>query len=332
MLRVCLLVCLFMAPAASAWASFPEATTLPDTTAPGAPALRARLLAAPEAEVSSLAAASGPAAPRRASGRSVPLALLASGALPGAGQAYNRQWIKTAAFLGAEAAVILVYAGRRSAGRDDVDAYQAYAHAHWSPLRYAAWLQDYSDWLPDRPRAVIEAPQGIDFTRPEAWSADEHQRVRTFFSQMRAAEDRLYHPETGAVFSHKLPYHGEQQYYELIGKYFQFAPGWEDYPAWRDAEGQYIAAAIDPERTGADGGKPNVQGRFRAYARDHAAANDLLRQASRLSALIVVNHIASAIDAAVFAKLHNDRVQTRASLERQPGGGLAPGFALSAQF
>ncbi len=82
--------------------------------------------------------------------------------------------------------------------------------------------------------------------------------------------------------------------------------------------------AIDPERTGPGYTKPNIQGRFLEYARDHAHANDLLRNASRISALIVVNHLVAAIDAAVFAKLHNDRLSTQISLSHDPVSGTRP--------
>ncbi len=33
----------------------------------------------------------------------------------------------------------------------------------------------------------------------------------------------------GSGFTHKLPPHGDQQYFELIGKYYQYNPGWNDF-------------------------------------------------------------------------------------------------------
>src|SRR5690606_11644882 len=215
-----------------------------------------------------------------------------------------------------EAALVLGYVDARRQGLDEEDAYEVYAHQHWSPVQYAAWLEDYSEWLPGVGRRLIDASgvAGVDFTRPEAWSAAERQRVRAFFDAIRAVEGAVYHPETGASFSHKLPYFAEQQYYELIGKYFQFAPGWEDYPAWREGEDGPFGGAIDPEQTGPNGEKVNVHGRFWEYDDMTEHANDLLRRASRLTAFVVVNHLVAALDAAVFAKLHNDRLQTELTL------------------
>ena len=262
----------------------------------------------------------------------MPLAFAASAAVPGLGQAYNRQWIKAAAGLVAEAALVYGYVRTRERGLDREAVYEAYARTHWDPVQYATWLEDYSEWLPGVERREIDASlvQGIDLMRPDAWSAAEWQRVRSFFNEIRAVEDAVYHPETGASFSHKLPYFGEQQYYELIGKYFQFAPGWEDYPVWR--EGETFTDAIDPERTGPGGEKVNVQGRFWEYDRMAERANDLLRSASRLTALILVNHLAAAIDAAVFAKLHNDRLETEMALGYDAAGTVRPYAVVRLRF
>lgn len=254
--------------------------------------------------------------------RSIPVAGALSLALPGAGQAYNRQWIKAVLGVAIEVALLTGYVVWRNQGRDAEEDYKAYAHSYWSPARYAAWLEAYSDWLPATGGAEIEVPVDVDFTRPESWSQAQRERVRQLFADIRAVEDHMYHPETGAAFSHKLPFFGEQQYYELVGKYFQFAPGWDDYPAYADDDGAYIGQIIDPDFTGPGGTKPNVQGRFVTYARDHAQANDLLRRASRMTSLLLFNHVIAAVDAAVFAKLHNDRISPELSTYHAPDGAM----------
>lgn len=255
--------------------------------------------------------------PGQASGsvvRSVPLAFGMSAVLPGLGQAYNRNWIRSAAAVAVEGGLLVAYFTWRDRGRDGERAYQAYAHRFWDPVRYASWLNDYAAWLEAGAEeatlgaAAISPPPGIDFMRPDGWTDVDRQVAREFFDAMRAVEREVWHPETGAAFSHEIPYFGEQQYYELIGKYFQFAPGWVDYPAWKS--GEDFTNAIDPERTGANGSKPNVQGRFLDYADDHAHANTLLRRASRVSAVLVLNHVLAAFDAAIAARLHNHRIET----------------------
>lgn len=253
----------------------------------------------------------------QASSRNVALAFGMSAIVPGAGQVYNKQWVKAAVAIGIEAALIAGYAVNRSRGLDAEDAYKAYAHEFWDPAQYASWLNDYVDYLELEDGAEIGAdpvviPSGIDFTNPDGWTVDDRQMVRSLFIQIRGVEEQIYHPETGASFSHKLPYFAEQQYYELIGKYNQFAPGWVDYPTWR--MGGEFTIAIDPEHTGPGRTKPNIQGRFLEYASDHADANTFLRRASRMSAVIVLNHVVSAIDAAITSKLHNDRLDADVAL------------------
>ena len=246
--------------------------------------------------------------------RSVPLAFGMSVVLPGLGQAYNRNWIRSAAAFAVEGGLLVAYFTWRDRGRDSESAYQAYAHRFWAPVRYASWLNDYAGWLEAGDAemtlgaAVISPPSGIDFRRPDAWTDADRRLVQEFFNAMRAVEREVWHPETGAAFSHEIPYFGEQQYYELIGKYYQFAPGWVDYPVWKN--GENFTDAIDPERTGANGSKPNVQGRFLDYAEDHAHANTLLRRASRVSAVLILNHVLAAFDAAIAARLHNNRIGT----------------------
>lgn len=296
-----------------------------DSLVTTATSLRAALL-----RPSPVAAAS--ARVQAGAGRSIPLAFGLSALVPGGGQAYNRQWVKAAVAVALEGALIVSILTARGDGQDATDVYKRYAHQHWSPLQYARWLEDYSDWLPDVERAEIDAAvvAGIDFTDPGAWSAAERQRVRQLFDAIHAVERRVYHPETGASFSHKLPYFGEQQYYELIGKYFQFAPGWEDYPEWKHEDA--FTDAIDPEQTGPGGTKPNIQGRFLAYDDMSERANNLLRRASRLSAFLMLNHLISSIDAAVFAKLHNDRLDARVDLTYDAYGQLQPVASLRMRF
>lgn len=262
-----------------------------------------------------------------ASERSVPVAFALSAAVPGLGQAYNRQWIRGAAALGLELAVVAAYGTWRSQGRQGRDEYRAMAHRFWSPLRYARWLNEYVGYLnalPDdmpvdaAPIGIDGAVAGVDFTNPGGWTEAEQLLVRRLILEIQTVERRVYHPETGAAFSHQLPFFGEQQYYELVGKYFQFAPGWEDYfheeangvPTWIDAGGNYLVS-IDPELTAADGTKPNVSPTFYRYADEHGSANALLRRASRISILFFVNHLLAAVEAAVSARLHNRRLETR---------------------
>jgi TM2 domain-containing membrane protein YozV len=260
--------------------------------------------------------------------RSIPLAFGLSAVVPGLGQFYNGQWTKGIVSIAIEAAVMTGYLVYRKRGLDGEAAFERYANRLWDPLRYATWLNDYTVFLRDEFGNNVTAPpvqlvQGIDFQNPNSWSAADRATVSSFFSQIRAIERQVFHPETGAAFSHQLPRFGDQQYYELIGKYFQFAPGWTDYPSWFDENGNFTGA-IDPEKTAADGSKPNVSDNFFKYADDAARAEDLLRDASKISLLFIVNHLLASVDAAVNAKLHNDRISTQVGFAYSRTQGTVP--------
>ncbi len=267
--------------------------------------------------------------------RSVPLAFGLSVLVPGAGQVYNRHWIKASVAVAAELGTLWAWSSWRSQGQSGRDGYQATAHAHWSPVQYALWLNDFTSYLNSIPGGsgvqadlitIEEVLFRFDLSRPSAWTSNQQLAVRRLILDIRMLESLVYHPETGARFSHQLPFFGEQQYYELVGKYFQFAPGWDDYTllvrdgvaTWIDEDGNFIDS-IDPEKTAPDGSKPNVSRRFFAYADRHAESNDYLRRASRVTILFFVNHLLAAVDAAVSAKLQNNRLQTRLGFyQREP--------------
>ncbi|MDZ4700945.1 MAG: hypothetical protein SH809_14655 [Rhodothermales bacterium] len=271
--------------------------------------------------------------PAKAAGqRSVGLAFGLSAVVPGAGQAYNQQWVKAGVAIAAEALIITSGIVWRRQGLDLEDDYINYAHGFWEPTKYASWLNDYSQFIQSTLQANVTAPPvaiptGIDFTRPEQWTDAEWQQVDAFFGQIQTLERQMFHVETRAAFSHTLPDFSEQQYYELVGKYYQFAPGWEDYPEWI-VGGEY-RPAIDPSQTAADGSKPNVSPRFFQYSDDHAHANDVLRRASRVSMLLVVTHLVSAFEAAISAKLHNDRLAPTLGFAMSPEGQVRPVATLS---
>ena len=151
--------------------------------------------------------------------RNVPLAFGLSAVVPGLGQAYNRQWVKGAVALGAEVALIAGYSTWHNKGIDGRDAYQAFAHEGWSPLRYAMWLNDYIVYLETEfptpinatPIDITDQIRAINFQNPDGWTDAERVIIRGLFNEIRAVEDNVYHPETGASFSHKLPFFGEQQ-------------------------------------------------------------------------------------------------------------------------
>ena len=138
-----------------------------------------------------------------------------SAIIPGAGQIYNEDYWIAAVFVAVEAALITTAVVYDNKGDDQTAYYQSYADDYmnpdhnWSVVRYAEWLNTYQD-------ADIQI--NPDETLPP-WE-------RVDWNELNAAE-------TG---SHNLPPHGEQQYYELIGKYHQYSSGWNDFTGGANKE------------------------------------------------------------------------------------------------
>jgi Family of unknown function (DUF5683) len=87
--------------------------------------------------------------------------------------------------------------------------------------------------------------------------------------------------------THQLPDSKTQQYYEMIGKYDQFRSGWVDY--WSDT--LLYDSTVSPLRD--------------RYNTMRGKANDVLNKAKTFIVISMVNHLLSAIDAAVAANRHN---------------------------
>jgi hypothetical protein len=127
--------------------------------------------------------------------RSVGKAFLLSAVIPGAGEFYNKSFLKGLAFLGVEAGAWAVYAIYTKSGNEKTDEFENYADSHWSEDKY---------W-----RSIAED------ARKNGQVIDPNDR--------RSLRDyELAH------FSHFLPETPNQTYYENIGKYDQFNAGWDD--------------------------------------------------------------------------------------------------------
>lgn len=259
---------------------------------------------------------------------------LMSAALPGLGQAHQDRLGRALVFAAVDIAIIALSRRATVQGQRDMGSVESNAHQLWSPAQYATWLNDYADFLASTNENLttdrVQVPSQIPFSQPGTWTAEQSQRVRRLFVEIRTLEAQLYYARSGAAFSHVLPYFGEQQYYELIGKYFQYAPGWSDYPEWRSAD--TFLPSIDPTTLEA-GKRIYVTDQFYAYASDHAAANDLFRRSQQLVVALIAWHVVSAVDAAVLSQKRRLIDRTSASIGLAPGSTRASGhFALSLRF
>ena len=249
-----------------------------------------------------------------------------SAVVPGLGQAYNKSWIRAAVAGALEIGLWTGYFTWRGQGRDGEAAYQVFADRDWSAYRYGAWLNEYPGY--DGPDIDIASIEDVDVMNAGGWTTDQEQRVAAFFEDIRIAErlSRYNNADgsgTGASFSHVLPNHGDQQYYELIGKYYQYGAGWSDWCAGRDPNDASCFSIEGFEQRDVFAQKTSL---FFAYAEDHADANTLLRRASRATSIIVANHALAALDALLTARFHNRglEIDSSVSLRQGPDGAISP--------
>jgi hypothetical protein len=220
-------------------------------------------------------------------GRKSPLlAGLFSVVLPGAGEYYAESHWRAGGFLVAEASLWIVYAVYSKKGDNQTTIFQNYADAHWSVVLYAEWIEQNATKLNPNATSITGLVTGPPNLPP--WQ-------RVDWDRLNASED-LVAQVPGNGFTHRLPHRPEQQYYELIGKYPQFASGWDD--------GGYIT----PE----DVVTSNVSQRFLDYSKMRGKANDFYNVASTMASLVVANHVLSALDAAWAAWQHNNNLKLEA--------------------
>lgn len=185
--------------------------------------------------------------------------------VPGAGEFYTKNYWKTAVFVAIEAAAIIVALKYDKKGDDQTTSFENYADANWSVVKYAEWLMKY-----------YNAPNLI---KPNSESLPPWERILDW-GLLNKSE---------VVGSHTLPAHGKQQYYEEIGKYHEYAAGWNDF---------------DPNQKNPE----PISNNFKYYSGERGKANDLYSVASTYVKIIVANHFLSAIDAAWSASRYNKKL------------------------
>jgi hypothetical protein len=222
--------------------------------------------------------------------KSALLAGVMSLAVPGAGEFYTKSYWRAGGFILAEAGLWIVYAAYTSKGNQQTTLFQNFADDHWSVVRYAQWIQDNAPKLnPDVTSFTGWLIPGTENLQP--WD-------RVNWDVINGVENRIAQM-SGNGFTHLLPHRPQQQYYELIGKYPQFAAGWDD------AGLMTVTRILSSD----------VSQRFHDYSEMRGKANDYFNIATTGSVILVVNHLLSALDAAWSAAQFNHHLNIEAHLQ-----------------
>ena len=172
-------------------------------------------------------------------------------------------------------------------------------------LEVAAWAL-WSSWnsegndIEDEFRELADSDGGWDALAYLAWDSSS---ISSRSSKTHHLPCRSFIEETENFDA--CPETEKQQYYELIGKYNQFVAGWTDVI---DQQGNSVEfSEIDSVE--------NYHSDLRiAYEDRRNDSNKLLKRATNVAGLILVNHVLSAIDAARAAR----------STVPSPGAGAHP--------
>ncbi|MEW6193761.1 MAG: hypothetical protein AB1521_01220 [Bacteroidota bacterium] len=218
--------------------------------------------------------------------------LLAAGLsllIPGAGEFYSESYIKSAIFIAAEVAAVAVGLIYDNKGDDQTVSFQNYANTHWDLAKYARWTIDNLE-------SHLNQEIGNDLKASDyANLFYDAERSKVNLTVLNKLENDI-----GGWYSHRIPQKGDQQYYEMIGKYPQFNVGWDDY---------------------VDGDRPFVYGdplteNFKYYSNERGKANDFYNVAKTAVIVIVVNHVLSAADAAWTASSYNKNLSISADVKK----------------
>jgi hypothetical protein len=186
-------------------------------------------------------------------------AFLQSFFVPGWGQWYTGNRWKPFLFLGMEAAGWLSWSNFRSKGDDFEIEYQAFADSFWTYDRYQDGLQ-----------VVFQI--SIDTM------------------QYGTLKNREFSHHVYPIAPDTLPVKN-QTYYENIGKYDQFAFGWDDLPEVTGPADTVTMSIVTPHR--------------KEYLSKRDDANREFNKASTVLILTIGNHLLSAFEAAWSAKRYN---------------------------
>ena len=218
--------------------------------------------------------------------------------VPGAGQVYTQHYWEAVAFFAADVAAWVLAYHYDHKGDTQTDFFQNYADAHWNVVQYA--LFSVNNYIPQPERANYHwLISGTEGRLP--W-------FRVDWRELNRMEQAIGSTDPGRYYSHVLPLHGDQQYYELIGKYQEFYQGWDDADSTLKTYDQITQRLHDSPSN------------MIYYSVERGKANDYYNSASAWVAVAIINHVVNAAYAALSAGWYNS-AHAELGLRRVPSEG-----------
>ncbi len=250
--------------------------------------------------------------------------------VPGAGEYYGRDYLRSAIFFGIEAALLSGWYYYESDGDDKRDEYRSYADRYFDEDIYYGGLlgmtQNYKSYM--ETLSWIDASEYWSykyFKDRDNWTTDNNDSLAVYDLLTLSFKDPfngLVVSQTGgsAQFTHNLPETKTQQYYEMIGKYHQFACGWSDFDGYEyDDNGDVvmenktvysnkldsmITVSIPKFKSGIFDYSENgyKSARVNIYEDLRDKTNQAYETGQNFLMIALVNHVASAFDASYVIK------------------------------
>ncbi len=217
--------------------------------------------------------------------------------LPGIGQIYNEDYLLAGVFIGVEAAAVALTIIYDKKGDDQTEIFESYANQHWSSVRYAKWTLNHLEKLnPD----IYNNQERVNY-----YNQNLIVNNKVNWDVLNELENEVSRSPGGQYYSHRLAPYGDQQYYEMIGKYTQFNVGWDEF----GDENTDFTFGVDP-----------VIPQFKYYSKQRGKANDYYNGAKWAVITIVTNHFISALEAAWGASRYNKKIQMNVSVQKETIG------------
>lgn len=205
-------------------------------------------------------------------------ALMLSAIMPGAGELYAGSPLKAILFFGIEVGAWAGVAIYQADGKDKETQFEEYADTHWSKGDYWQWLESLDNWVEPLNTPRIPYPD-----------LDEDYYPQSVYNDF----------EDDNAFTHNLPLTKTQQYYEMIGKYItQFGPGWNDADPTAISNGPEIFHFTGESQNSKD------------YMDMRYESNQALDKSAMFFQIVMLNHVASALDAGFTVRAMNKKLDT----------------------
>lgn len=250
--------------------------------------------------------------------------------IPGAGEIYGEEYLRAGIFVGIEVGLLSAYYVYDQDGDDKTDEFHDYAAANFSEDTYYRGIRSFIN--------SIGTSIDLDLVKNrDYWNNPVMNGNDTLYTSM--SDYLTKDVDLGGLgldgFTHNLPSTTTQQYYEMIGKYQQFAMGWNDFNGFeRDSEGNlvldddghvtYVSGFVPQDYHMKDSGKYiwDSDKRTSVYEKMRDEANEAYETGQNFIMIALVNHVASALDASFLIK-SKYKVETALRIENNPGEKLS---------